>query len=583
MNRLAQETSPYLLQHKNNPVDWYPWAAEAIERARVEDKPIFLSIGYSACHWCHVMERESFENEHIAALLNRHFVCIKVDREERPDLDHIYMQAIQLIAGRGGWPLSAFLTPELQPFYGGTYWPPSSRMGMPGFDEVLLAVTDAWTNRRQMAVQQAAQLTAAVHNAGPQTEEGGSISPQSLQIAKQRLAESFDPVHGGFGQAPKFPRPVELQLLLRTWHRDRDQRTLDMVCLTLDKMAAGGMFDQLAGGFARYSVDDTWLVPHFEKMLYDNALLADAYLDGLLVTNDPRYARIVEETLDYVLRDMTDEQGGFHSTEDADSEGEEGKFYVWTVQEIQGVLGDETGNRFCSMYGVTERGNFEGKNILNLTQSLEQAAVTWELDPAQLEQELRDSRRRLLEARLKRVRPNKDDKVLVSWNALIIHTLSRAAGVLGRTDFLTAAQRGAHFLLTELRRGDRRLLHCWRRGEAKLDAYLDDYACLAQALVTLYETDFDERWIDEAAELCDIMLAHFRDPEEGGFHFTADDHEALVARTKEWFDASVPSSNAMAATALARLGKLTGRTDLLEAARNTLQAALPMLNRCPKP
>ncbi len=372
MNHLSQETSPYLLQHQHNPVDWYPWGAEALERAKAEDRPIFLSIGYSACHWCHVMEHESFENEQIAALLNQQFICIKVDREERPDLDHIYMQAVQLITGRGGWPLSAFLTPDLQPFYGGTYWPPTARMGMPGFDEVLLAVVDAWTNRRGMAVQQAAQLTAAVaserHEARERTatSEPWMPSAQLFRTATARLAESFDAVHGGFGGAPKFPRPIELQLLLRTWHRDHDPQWLDMVSLTLDRMAAGGMYDHLGGGFARYSVDDRWLVPHFEKMLYDNALLADAYLDGYLVSKNPRYRQTVLETLDYILRNMVDQAGGFHCTEDADSEGEEGRFYVWTVHEVMQELGRHAGGHFCNVYGVLPEGNFEGKNILHL-------------------------------------------------------------------------------------------------------------------------------------------------------------------------------------------------------------------------
>ncbi len=588
MNRLSHETSPYLLQHQHNPVDWCPWDAAALARAKAEDKPIFLSIGYAACHWCHVMEHESFEDPRIAALLNQHFVCIKVDREERPDLDHIYMQAVQLIAGRGGWPLSVFLTPDLQPFYGGTYWPPAARMGMPGFDEVLLAVADAWLNRRGLAVQQAMQLTTAVASAGHEANmraaesERWRPSAQVLEGAKARLSDSFDPVHGGFSSAPKFPRPIELQLLLRIWQRDRSAQVADMVSLTLDKMAAGGMYDHLGGGFARYSVDDRWLVPHFEKMLYDNALLADAYLDGYLVSKNPQFRQTVIETLDYILRDMLDAEGGFHGTEDADSEGEEGKFYVWSAHDIMQELGRHAGGRFCHVYGVTPAGNFEGKNILHRQRPIEQAAAQWSMDPVELMQELAQSREKLRQRRGMRVRPGKDDKILVSWNGLMIHTLSRAAGALQRADYLAAAQRAAHFLLAELRREDGRLWHYWRRGQAKLSAYLDDYANLTNALVTLYESDFDERWIEQAIGLSEIMLAHFQDRDGGGFFFTADHHEKLVARTKEWLDASVPGSNAMAATAFIRLGKLTGRSDLLEAALKTLQAAAPLMRQVPE-
>ncbi len=588
MNRLSQESSPYLLQHQHNPVDWYPWGEEAISRARAEDRPIFLSIGYSACHWCHVMEHESFENAEIASLLNQQFVCIKVDREERPDLDQIYMQAVQLITGRGGWPLSVFLTPELQPFYGGTYWPPAPRMGMPGFDEVLRAVADAWANRREQAVQQAVQLTAAVSDRRLVGAEESQRSPHWLPSAelfarfRARLASAFDSVHGGFGGAPKFPRPLELQMLLRTWHRDRDPQSLQMVTVTLDQMAAGGMYDHLGGGFARYSVDAQWLVPHFEKMLYDNALLADAYLDGYLATGQLRYRQVATETLDYVLRDMTDPAGGFHSTEDADSEGEEGKFYVWSVAEVMEALGRLAGGRFCHVYGVTPEGNFEGQNILHLRSSIAETAADWNLDPDELRADLAASRATLLRVRTARVRPGKDDKILVSWNGMMIHSLAGAAGALQRSDYLAAAQRAATFVLTQLRGDDGRLWHCWRHGQAKLPAYLDDYAQLINALVTLYETDFDEKWLDEAMALSGIVTAQFSDPQQGGFFFTADDHEKLPARMKDWIDASVPSSNAMAATALIRLGKLTGHSELLEAARHTLQAAEAYLQEIPE-
>ncbi len=425
MNRLAHESSPYLLQHKDNPVDWYPWGAEAMERARHENKPIFLSIGYSACHWCHVMEHESFENPQLAAVMNEHFVCIKVDREERPDLDHIYMQAVQALGGRGGWPLSTFLTPDVQPFYGGTYWPPTARGGMPGFDQVLQAVVEAWTNRRPIVLQQAAQLTQHLRDQVALPTGTDDVTLDALRTAHARLSAAFDPRYGGFGQAPKFPHAIDLQVLLRSWHRHRDPQTLHMVQLTLDKMAAGGMYDHLGGGFARYSVDERWLVPHFEKMLYDNALLASAYLDAYLVTGETHYAHVAGETIDYVLRDLRDATGGFHSTEDADSEGEEGKFYVWTVDEIQQILGEETGTRFCRVYDVTTRGNFDGQNILNLPKTLAQCAAILQCDSQPLESELAAARRQLFEARARRVRPGKDDKILVSWNALMIQALAR--------------------------------------------------------------------------------------------------------------------------------------------------------------
>ncbi|QDU93592.1 thioredoxin domain-containing protein [Lignipirellula cremea] len=580
-NRLAQESSPYLLQHANNPVDWYPWGPEAIAKAKSEEKPIFLSVGYSACHWCHVMEHESFENEQIAARLNADFVAIKVDREERPDLDQIYMQAVQLITrSSGGWPLSAFLTPDLQPFFGGTYWPPTSRYGRPGFNEVLDAVMNLWQNRRADAVEQAGQITEYLSRESA-TPPPDDLGIDLLRLAVGQLEKSFDFTNGGFGASPKFPHPMDVQLLFRLHRRIQRPGLRDMAVLTLNKMAAGGIYDHLAGGFARYSVDERWLVPHFEKMLYDNALLAEAYLDGFLVTGNADYARIARETIDYVLNEMTDENGGFHSTEDADSEGEEGKFYVWTPDEIHQLLGPEAGARFCRVYDVTDRGNFEGKNILNLPQTIEEvaAAESWELDP--LLDELADSRATLLAARAKRVRPGKDDKVLVSWNALMISTLAKASDVLGNAQYAQAAVTAAEFLLEKMTGPDRRLLHAYRLGEARLDAYLDDYAYLMNALVSLYEATFDERWIEEAVTLAEIVLKHFSDARGGGFFFTADDHEQLIARQKDDQDSSTPSGNSMAALAFLRLGKLCGDLRYTSAARQTLEALAPLLRRAP--
>jgi uncharacterized protein YyaL (SSP411 family) len=581
-NRLASETSPYLLQHQNNPVDWYPWGPEALERARREDKPIFLSIGYSACHWCHVMEHESFENPDIAKELNAHFVCIKVDREERPDIDQIYMNAVQMMTGRGGWPMSVFLTPDLQPFFGGTYWPPEPRHGMHGFYQVVRAVVDAWQNRRSMAVEQAAELTTHLRLIGNEPASGAGLSRELLERSVDYFQRKFDSRNGGFGGAPKFPHAMDLRLLLRLWRRQPNQVVLDMVTTTLDKMAAGGIYDHLAGGFARYSVDERWLVPHFEKMLYDNALLTRAYLETYLATGKPAYASVVRETCDYVLKYMTDPQGGFHSAEDADSEGVEGKFYVWKPDEIVEALGPEKAERFSYVYDVTPQGNFEHEqSILNLPRSIEEVCELRGWDGEQLEAELKESRAILLARRDKRVRPGKDDKVLVSWNALMIDALAAAAGALDEPRYLAAATKAADFLLSACRRADGRLLHSWRSGQAKFDAYLDDYAYFGNALVTLYEATFREEYLDHAVALAETLLDHFQDVERGGFYFTADDHEQLIARNKDLHDSSVPSGNSMAATALLRLAKLTGSERFLQAAERTLQAATGVMEKAP--
>ncbi|HEX5447424.1 MAG TPA: thioredoxin domain-containing protein [Pirellulales bacterium] len=579
-NRLAHETSPYLLQHANNPVDWYPWGAEALERAKREQRPIFLSIGYSACHWCHVMEHESFESEAIARRLNDGFVCIKVDREERPDLDQIYMTAVQAMTGRGGWPMSVFLTPDLQPFYGGTYWPPTGRMGMPGFDQVMEAVLDAWHQRREQVVQQADELTAELRRAGSMPLPPGELSDRPLRAAEAALERIFDHRLGGFGGAPKFPHPMDLRLLLRRWRRSPRDAVLGMVTLTLDRMAAGGIYDQLGGGFHRYSVDERWLVPHFEKMLYDNALLSMCYVEAYQATGHEGYARVARETFDFVLRDMTAPEGGFYSTLDADSEGEEGKFYVWTPAEVGQILGPQRAKTFCYVYDVSDEGNFEGHNILNLPKTLEQCAKILGRDLAELTAELSASRQELLAVRNRRVWPGLDDKVLVSWNGLMIDSLAYAAGALGEPRYLAAARQAADFLWNRLR-ADGRLLHTWRKGQAKLSAYLDDYACLANAFITLYENSLEERWIDAAVQLADVVLAQFADRQSGGFHYTADDHEPLIARQKDVQDGATPSGNSMAVTFLLRLGKLCGRAADLEAAHRTLTAFAGLLEKHP--
>jgi uncharacterized protein YyaL (SSP411 family) len=585
-NHLAQETSPYLLQHARNPVDWHPWGPEALERARAEDKPIFLSIGYSACHWCHVMEHESFEDPEIAAAMNQDYVCIKVDREERPDLDQIYMTAVQLMTGRGGWPMSVFLTPDLRPFYGGTYWPPTGRSGMPGFDQVLAAVADAWKNRRPSVLEQAGQLTEHLVQVTVAAAPQGELSAEPLRAAVAALERVFDHRHGGFGGAPKFPHPMDLRLILRHWQRAPRDEVLKLVTLTLDKMAAGGMYDQLGGGFHRYSVDDHWLVPHFEKMLYDNALLTSAYVEAYQATGgertgNPNYARVVRETLDYVLREMTGPDGGFFSTQDADSEGEEGKFYVWTPAEIEQILGAEKAQTFCHVYDVSDVGNFEGQNILNLPKTLEQCAALLRRNVNELRAELDEGRAKLLAVRSGRVWPALDDKVLVNWNGLMIEAMAQAGAVLHEPRYLAAATRAAEFITTQLRTKQGRLLHCWRLGQAKFNAFLDDYACLGSALVTLYESTFEERWIDAAVELADEVLKHFADQQGGGFYFTAADHEALISRQKDLQDSSVPSGNSMAAMMLLRLGKLCGRSDYLAAAERTLESAIALLERAP--
>lgn len=578
-NLLAQSRSPYLLQHRDNPVEWYPWGDEALEKARREDRPIFLSIGYAACHWCHVMERESFENAQIAQLLNDRFVCVKVDREERPDLDAIYMNAVQMMTGSGGWPMSVFLTPELKPFYAGTYFPPSRRGGMPGFDEVIIAVADAWENRRDACNKQASELTVQLRQIATGPAHGGAIPPaEAIDHAAARLHSSLDRKWGGFGSPPKFPHVSDLELLLRRGHRTENRSDLDAVKLTLTAMARGGMYDVLGGGFARYSVDGRWLVPHFEKMLYDNGLLAGLYLEAYQATGEANLATVARQTLSYVLDELADPAGGLHSSEDADSEGEEGRYYVWSAAEIRDVLGDHAAP-FMARYGVTEEGNFEGHNILVATKDLPTVAAMFGNDPDELREQIEESRQRLLAVRHGRVRPGRDDKILVAWNAMAIRALALGGRVLEEACFTSGAARVADFLLSEMRQQDGRLIHAWHRGTAHLNAYLDDYAYLIDALVTLYETTGQPRWIQHATDLADTMLRQFEDRDAGGFFYTADDHETLIARTKDWHDSSTPSSNGTAVVALLRLGRLTLRDDFLQAAERTLIAAAEVITR----
>ena len=539
-NRLAGETSPYLLQHRDNPVDWYPWGEEALGRARAEDRPILLSVGYSACHWCHVMEHESFEDAETAAYMNDHFVNVKVDREERPDVDAIYMEAVQGMTGHGGWPMTVFLDPDGVPFYGGTYFPPDARGGMPSFRMVMEAVVEAFTNRREEIRARAPRTReqlGAIARIDPSTE---LLEPGLLAEAVAGLRRRADLERGGFGGAPKFPPASTLEFLL-----GRD--STEIVELTLDAMAAGGVYDQLGGGFARYSVDAEWLVPHFEKMLYDNALLARAYLHGWQALGHDRYRRVCTETLDWALREMRGPESGFYSALDADSEGEEGRFYVWSVAEMSELLG-ERAEQVIAYYGVTEAGNFEGRNILHLAGGAE----------AEPPAELAEARRELYEARAKRVWPGLDDKRLAAWNALMISALAEAGGVLERPEYLDAAARCAEFVLTAMRDDRGRLQRTYKDGEARLNAYLEDHAFMLEALLGLYEASFERRWFDEARALAETMIERFGDPERGGFFSTASDHEELIARRKEIGDHPIPAGNSAAALGLLRLAALTG-------------------------
>jgi uncharacterized protein YyaL (SSP411 family) len=581
-NRLSRESSPYLRQHMHNPVDWYPWGPEALARARQLDRPIFLSIGYAACHWCHVMEHESFENEAIAKLLNDSFVSVKVDREERPDLDQIYMAAVQALTGQGGWPMSVFLTPELRPFTGGTYFPPEDRYGRPGFARVLQSVAEWWRTRRGDIDQAATELTEALQGLGQLAPAEGELRPELLRQAVTHLARAFDPRHGGFGTAPKFPHPMDLRLLLRAAARFGDDDALRMARVTLDHMAMGGIYDHLGGGFARYSTDERWLVPHFEKMLYDNALLVPAYLEAYQATGEPFYREVAEETMAWVLREMTSPEGPFFSTLDADSEGVEGKYYVWTAAEIGAVLGDDA-PLFREVYGVEDDGNWEhGNNILHRVKTFAQYARLNHLDEAELRRRLDACRNKLFEVRNRRVRPGLDDKTLTSWNGLMIGALAFAAGVLNRLDLGAVASHAADFILTRMRGADGRLLHTWRHGsEPKLNGYLEDYAYLIDGLVSLYEATFEPRWIEAASDLTRVLIEQFWDDTDGGFFCTGRDHEQLIARTKDSHDNATPSGNAVAVLGLLRLTKLTGNAEYRDKAETTLRRFGGILNSHP--
>jgi hypothetical protein len=580
-NRLIHETSPYLLQHAHNPVDWHPWGPEALTRAQAENKPILLSIGYSACHWCHVMERESFENESVAALMNRYFVNIKVDREERPDLDDIYMAAtLALNGGQGGWPMTVFLTPDQQPFFAGTYFPPADGFGRPGFSTLLTHIAGIWERRRDDLVAQAEALTTHLREQAG-TAPAGSVGEEEIRAAVRELAAGFDATYGGFGRAPKFPPATQLCLLLRHHRRTGDAAALNMVTKTLDCMAQGGMYDQIGGGFARYSTDDRWLVPHFEKMLYDNALLAKAYLEGYQVTGNRFYERIAREILEYILCEMADPAGGFYSATDADSEGEEGKFFVWTPSEVEAVLGPEEGGRLCAYYDITDEGNWEGKSIPHTPRPVERVASRLGIPVEALRASIDAGRAALYQARRKRIAPGLDDKILTAWNGMMVAAMAEGSRVLGEPRYLAAAVRAADFLLATLRRPDGRLLRTYRKGKAHLDAYLEDYAFLAEGLVDLYEAGGDVRFLQEAARLAERIVADFAD-DGGGFYDTAHHHEALIVRHKDGADGAVPSANGVAASVLARLAGHLARPDLRERAVAAVQAYGKLMEQHPR-
>jgi uncharacterized protein YyaL (SSP411 family) len=553
-NRLARETSPYLLQHRDNPVEWYPWGAEALARARELDRPILLSVGYSACHWCHVMERESFEDPATAAYMNEHFVSVKVDREERPDVDALYMEAVQAISGQGGWPMTVFCDPDGVPFYGGTYFPPDESRGMPSFRMVMEAVVDAFENRREELRERAPGTRARLGAIGAVEPAGEAPGAELLEGAVAFLLEVADAERGGFGGAPKFPPASSLELLLARGEREPVERTLDA-------MLAGGIYDQLGGGFARYSVDASWLVPHFEKMLYDNAQLATAYLHGWQAFGRARYRRVCEETLDWALREMRGPESGFHAALDADSEGEEGRFYTWTPAELRKALGERRAAEVGAYYGVSERGNFEGRNVLHLAGG---AAAP---EPAGLA----EARRALLAARAARVRPGLDDKRLTAWNALMLGALAEAGAVLEREDYLDAARECAEFVTGDLRDAEGRLLRTYKDGEARLNAYLEDHAFLLEALLTLYEATFEPRWFEAARALAETTIERFGDRERGGFFSTSDDHEQLIARRKEIGDHPIPSGNSAMALGLSRLEALSGERRYGEWAEGVLR------------
>jgi uncharacterized protein YyaL (SSP411 family) len=579
-NRLIDTTSPYLQQHAYNPVDWYPWGPEALERARREDKPIFLSIGYSTCHWCHVMAHESFENPAIAALMNEHFINIKLDREERPDLDETYMNAVQVLTGHGGWPLSVFLTPDLKPFYGGTYFPPEDRGGLPGFPRLLLALSQTYQQNPDQVTSLSLKVESHVQQLGELTGAGGDPNRDTLAQAAQGLRRDFDPVNGGLGRAPKFPRSLELDFLFHYVHLSGETPVLAQLGFTLEKMARGGIYDQLGGGFHRYSVDAAWVVPHFEKMLYDNALLPPLYLAHHRLTGSELSRRIARETLDFMLRDLRDPQGGFYAAWDADSEGVEGKYYVWSLEEVAGVVGPEAADLVTAALGVTREGNFEGVNILTRPRSRRDLAAHYNLSPDRVDRTLAEACDRLRQMRAQRVPPHRDEKVIVAWNGLAITALALGAQVLGEERYREAAARAARFLLQDLLQEDT-LFRIWTAGRVSVPGFSEDYALLANALLDLYETDFDPFWASQAQRLMALMDEKFLDPEDGAYFYVDRDQETPLVRSKGIYDQVLPSGNSMAARVCFRLHRLTGDGKYQERAQAIIRQLQPQARENP--
>ncbi len=579
-NRLINEQSPYLRQHAYNPVDWYPWGDEALQRAKDENKPILLSIGYSACHWCHVMERESFENEAIARLMNNNFVSIKVDREERPDLDQIYMDAVQMITGRGGWPLTMFLTPDAKPFFGGTYWPPEDRQGMPGFARILAGVANAYQSGAHEVQHNVEKLTEALGALAKYQPSPGDLRPDLAVVAARALAGAYDSINGGIGGAPKFPNTFVFSLFLRSFAAEGDESMAEMVRHTLKKMVCGGIYDQIGGGFHRYSVDERWLIPHFEKMLYDNALLARIYADAGRALNEPEFLVTSREILDYVLREMTSPEGGFYSSQDADSEGVEGKFFVWTPAEVERILGPELSPLAERYFDISDEGNFEGENVLHRTLEVADAARTFGKSEDQIESAIATIRAKLLTERAQRVHPGRDEKILTAWNAMMIAAFADGYRAHHEVRYLEAGGRACEFILSKMWDG-RTLLRSCKDGVARFNAYLEDYALLSGAMVDMYEASLEPRYLVSARMLADIILDRFLDREKGGFFFTSEDHEALIARSKAAFDGSTASGNSAAIMVLLRLAEYTGEDRYRSEAERALRLFREFIEKQP--
>jgi uncharacterized protein YyaL (SSP411 family) len=580
-NRLGNETSPYLLQHAHNPVDWYPWGEEALNQAKKEDKPILLSVGYSSCHWCHVMEKESFENEAIAKIMNEKFVCIKVDREERPDLDEVYMNAVQAMTGGGGWPMTVFLTPDLIPFHAGTYFPPEDRGEMPGFPKILEVVSEYYRSHRGEVQKVEAQMKDALREITEMIPSQVEIEDKILTNAFKIFQSHFDPTHGGFGGAPKFPSSMTLSFLLRYWKRTGSNEALEMVERTLEKMANGGIYDHLGGGFHRYSVDERWLIPHFEKMLYDNALLSQTYFEAYQATRKVRYLHVSEEIIAYVSREMKSPEGGFYSTQDADSEGEEGKFYVWTRDQIKEVLGKEKGTPFCAYYGVTPNGNFEGgTSVLHIESTSNKVSELYGISVSELQKLLEEGRRELFAEREKRIKPGRDEKILVSWNGLMISSFVDGFKVTGNEEYLKGAKGAARFILQKMRK-EGHLMRVYKEGQCHTKGYSEDFAFFIQGLIDLYEATFEMDWLKEAEDLNGRMIRQFWDEKKGGLFFAGKENESLIAQSKSPYDNAIPSSNAVAVFNLLKLGYLTGQESLKKKAEEILHLFYSFLSQHP--